>query len=57
MVWDLWASREQRCGLLQLFGVFGATKDTMGHADGNGEIDDVHHKEGRELMMLHQWAN
>ena len=33
-----------------------ATKDTMGHADGNGEIDDVDHKEDCELMKLHHWA-
>lgn len=33
-----------------------ATKDTMGHANGNGEIDDVDHREGCELVKLHQWA-
>lgn len=33
-----------------------ATKDTMGFADGNGEIHDVDHAPDCGLVKLHQWA-
>lgn len=33
-----------------------ATKDTMGFADGNGELNDVDHEEDCGLVKLHRWA-
>lgn len=33
-----------------------ATKDTMGFANGNGELNDVDHADDCGLVKLHQWA-
>lgn len=35
----------------------GATKDTMGHADGIGELADVDHRPGCNLVKLATWLD